>query len=88
MRREKDDNRLVEELFLRVLNRMPTAPNGPKASQSLRAFDDDHAKLQAELAAKEKIFQPGKPLGNKASRPPVEWTPLEVQSAKSAVGAR
>ncbi len=29
---EKDDNRLVEELFLRVLNRMPTAAEPPRAS--------------------------------------------------------
>ncbi len=51
--REEDDARLVDELFLRILNR-PAAPKEVEASVAdLRAIEDDHRRLAEALAKHE-----------------------------------
>jgi hypothetical protein len=55
---EKDDGKLVQELFLRVLNR-PARPNEINESLKLMQFiDDDHKRLLAVREAKEKEWTP------------------------------
>ncbi len=51
--REKDDARLVEELFLRILNRPATPKEVETSVADLRAIEDDHSKLLASLAKRE-----------------------------------
>jgi hypothetical protein len=53
---------------------------------ALKTFDDDHAKLVAELAAYEKKLVEKQADWEKNSAPAV-WTPLEIESAKSSAGA-
>lgn len=55
--REKDDSKLVQELFLRILNR-PASPAEIDASlKTLRQLDTDHQKLAATLAEREEWWK-------------------------------
>ena len=83
---EKDDAKLVEELFYRILNRPPVDHELAAGIAALRTFDDDHAKLAAQLAAYEKTLPAKQPEWEKTAAAPV-WTPLEIGIAKSAAGA-
>ncbi len=85
---EKDDARLVDELFLRVLNRRPTDQERTESIAALRAFDDDHAKLAAKLADYEKTLPAKQAEWESGATGAVAWTPLDVQSATSAIGAK
>jgi hypothetical protein len=84
---EKDDGRVVEELFLRILNRLPTEAEKAAGVKTLQSFDDDHVRLVAELAAYEKTLPAKVAAWEKDSGGSV-WTPLEIKSAKSKAGAK
>lgn len=83
---EKDDNRLVDELFVRILSRPPTTAELQAGVKAINTFDDEQTKLAAELAAREKTL-PAKQAEWEGHRAPPEWKVLAVQSAKSAAGA-
>jgi Protein of unknown function (DUF1553)/Protein of unknown function (DUF1549) len=83
---EKDDAKLVDEIFLRILNRPPMWHEMAAGVHSLKTFDDDHAKLTAELAAYEKTL-PAKQAEWETSISAPVWTPLEIAIAKSSAGA-
>jgi hypothetical protein len=83
---EKDDSRLVEELFFRILNRPPTQTELTAGLNALKSFDDDHAKLKAELEAYEKTLSAKQAEWEKSAAAPV-WTPVDISIAKSAAGA-
>lgn len=55
---QPDNGKLVEELFLRVLNRPAEPGEVAKALKLLDEFADDHKQLQAELAKAEAAWQP------------------------------
>src|SRR5262249_36123539 len=50
---EKDDAKLINELFLRILNRPATEEEIAKCKKALTAAPEDHAKLVAALKARE-----------------------------------
>ena len=52
---------LVDELFVRILNRLPTAAEIDAFQISLEAIDDDHAALVAALAEQEQAWMVRKP---------------------------
>jgi len=52
---------LVEELFVRILNRLPTAAEIDAFQISLEAIDEDHASLVAALAEQEQAWAVRKP---------------------------
>ncbi|HEY2147135.1 MAG TPA: DUF1549 and DUF1553 domain-containing protein, partial [Pirellulales bacterium] len=83
---EKDDAKLVEEIFFRILSRPPTAKEMSAGVEALKAFDDDHAKLVAELAAYEKTLTSKQAEWEKSAAAPV-WTPLDIGIANSTAGA-
>ncbi|HEV2968479.1 MAG TPA: DUF1553 domain-containing protein, partial [Pirellulales bacterium] len=83
---EKDDARLVEELFLRILCRPPLEREMVAGIDTLNTFEGDHAKLVAELTAYEKTLAAKQAEWEKRLSVPV-WTPLEIGIAKSAAGA-
>jgi hypothetical protein len=83
---EKDDGKLVDEIFFRILSRPPTSKESAAGIEALKAFDDDHAKLVAELAAYEKTLPAKQAEWEKNSAAPV-WTPLDIAIAKSTAGA-
>ncbi len=49
----KEDHKLVEALFLRILNRKPTAPEVNAALASMAGLDAEHAELKTAWTAKE-----------------------------------
>jgi WD40 repeat protein/mono/diheme cytochrome c family protein len=51
--READDAKLVDELFVRVLNRPATKAEVDACLRDLRAIDEDHRKLAEELGRRE-----------------------------------
>ena len=90
---EKDDTKLVEELFLSILCRAPTKDEvaaglkalGADTDEYLRQLDE-HNRRATALAAYEKQI-PGKQAAwEKALKLP-QWTVLEPSSAKSKGGA-
>ncbi len=90
----KDDARVVEEIFLAILNRRPTDKEIKIGIEALRGNDDEFAKLLAvgkqhvdALAAYEKQFpQAVARFEESATRTPV-WTPLEPATMTSLGGA-
>ena len=91
---EKDDARVVEEIFLAILSRRPTAKEIKIGVEALQGNEDEFAKLVAvnqryaqALAAYEKEFpQVIARFEESATRTPV-WTPLDAALMKSQGGA-
>ncbi len=92
---EKDDSKVVDEIYLSVLNRLPTAKEKANGIAALRAAGGDLAAMVAEykpkldafenykksLDAKQKAWEDG--LRNQK---PTAWTTLEVHRAESKQG--
>ncbi|MFM8274021.1 MAG: DUF1549 domain-containing protein, partial [Gemmata sp.] len=87
---EKDDNKLADEIYLAVLNRLPSAAERMAAVAAIRAAAKDHAELVAEfktqvdafeqykttLDAKQKVWEEGL-----KSQKPTAWTVLDLRRA-------
>jgi hypothetical protein len=90
---EKDDAKIVEELFLSFLCRPPTAEEVANGIKTLRGSDADftlliaeHNQKQAELSAYEKQLPANQAAWEKQART-WTWTILEPATLKSAGGA-
>lgn len=57
----QDDDALVEELFLRILNRLPSEPEIGAFRQALDSIDDDHQRLEEQLAEREQWWKEESP---------------------------
>jgi hypothetical protein len=93
---EKDDNKVADEIYLAVLNRLPTAKEREAAIVAIRAAAKDHAAMVEEykpklaafeaykltLDAKQKVWEEG--LRNQR---PTRWIPLDVRSAKATAAS-
>jgi hypothetical protein len=55
---QKDDRKLIEEIFTRVLNRAPSEKEITATLAAWREIDPGHAKLMADLAAAEQAWVP------------------------------
>jgi WD40 repeat protein len=55
---DKDDVKLVQELFLRILNRPATPAEVEASLETARRLDADHQKLVKELAEREEWWKP------------------------------
>jgi hypothetical protein len=53
---EGDDSKLVDELFVRILNRPPTKAEVETCRKGMQAVDDDHRRLAEELGRREAEF--------------------------------
>ncbi|MHB1559749.1 MAG: DUF1549 and DUF1553 domain-containing protein [Isosphaeraceae bacterium] len=51
-----DDSRLIDELFMRILNRAPTAAEVATCRKEMQAVEDDHHRLAEELGRREAEF--------------------------------
>jgi hypothetical protein len=56
--KEKDDSKLVQELFLRILNRPATAKEVEASLKTLQSVDADHGKLVQDLERSEEEWRP------------------------------
>lgn len=93
---EKNDEKVVEEIYLSVLNRPPTAKEKTAGIAALRAATADHQHLMAEYAAKKAAFDnyaktvPEKQKAweaNLLSQRPTNWIPLELHKVTTKSGA-
>jgi hypothetical protein len=91
----KDDAKVVEEIYLAVLNRLPTAKERAASIEALGAAGDDHKKMIEQYKRDLAAFQdyektvPGKlPAYEEVLRnqKPTDWTTLELHTAKSRQG--
>jgi hypothetical protein len=93
---QKDDAKAVEELYLAVVNRYPTAKEKEEGVKALRSANVDHAAMLAEYKPKREAFEAyQKTLDSKQAawekamhdQKPTAWTVLDVQKAESKHGA-
>ena len=76
-----DDRKLVDEIFLRVLNRHATAKETAAAIESWQAIEREHGALAATLAEREKWWEPLYAEKQRARG-------AAIERAKAAVAAR
>ena len=94
--KEKDDAKVVEEIYLSVLNRRPTDAEVKIGVKAIRDGVADYTALNAEYAKRKKAFDdyaaaadgrlPGYEAGLKAQRP-TAWTAATPTKAASKAGA-
>lgn len=87
---EKDDGKVADEIYLSVLNRLPTAKERAAAVEAIRAAAKDHALMMAEFKPKLDAFDAyKKTLDAKQqaweeglrSQKPTAWTVLDTRKA-------
>ncbi|MBX9583856.1 MAG: DUF1553 domain-containing protein, partial [Gemmataceae bacterium] len=93
--READDAKVVEEVYLAVLSRRPSAAEAEAGVKALRSAGPDHAAMLAEFAPKRAAFdayraklderQAAWEAGLLANKPS-KWVTLAVQKAESRQG--
>ncbi|RIK83388.1 MAG: hypothetical protein DCC67_05990 [Planctomycetota bacterium] len=81
-----DDGALVDEVFLRVLNRPPTDAERQSAVELLATPGAEAAEVGAALAAKRASLEAGFDAWRAAHRP-VRWAPLYPLEATASMGA-
>lgn len=88
---EKDDAKVVEELFLRILNRPPKDEEVVACTEVLKndIFSEEHARLSADLVAYEEQLDARQAAWEQRLRDSAEptWSPLAFESGKSTAGA-
>ena len=91
VQREKDDAKVVDQLFLRILNRPATKTEIAAGVEAIRTSSAaaDRKVLAAAVAEYEKMLDAKQPAWEKqiASSSGAAWTPLDMQSGKSTAGA-
>jgi hypothetical protein len=91
VREQPDDRKVVEEIFLRILNRPPTEEEIAECVETmqLNSYEADHAALTAKLAAYEPQVDAKQAAWEQQIRDVAEptWTPLELADGKSNAGA-
>ncbi len=93
---EKDDAKVVEEIYLSVLNRRPTAEETKVGVKAMRDGVADYPALSAEYVKRKGVFDdyaknidgklPAYEAGLKAQRP-TAWTAAKPEKATSKAGA-
>jgi hypothetical protein len=92
--REKDDAKVVEELYLSILARFPTRRELEVGAEAIRSARDIHmemlaeqAKAKADLEAHEKDLDARQPAWEAGLMRQASWTVLQPEEVKSAGGA-
>ncbi len=91
---EKDDVKVIEEIYLACLSRLPTKTELQAGLQALKDGEEDYAALAAEhkkrtdaLAAYQKLVDGRQAKWEADTKTAAAWSPLEIVSAKSVGGA-
>ncbi len=88
VREDKDDAKLVEDLFLAILCRPPTPEEVKVGVEALRGFDEEHAQLVAAVQRYEKDSLPKRfSAWTKTAGETTKWTTVTPSEMKSAGGA-
>jgi Protein of unknown function (DUF1553)/Protein of unknown function (DUF1549)/Bacterial Ig-like domain (group 2) len=92
---EKDDAKVVDEIYLSVLNRRPTAAEVTTGVTALRGAGEDHARLMADHWTRVAAFEAYKKTidakqaaweAATLAQKPTTWTPLVPKTATSKAG--
>ncbi len=87
---EKDDGKVADQIYLSVLNRLPTPKERAAAIEAIRAATKDHAEMVAEYRPKAAAFEAYKlTLDDKQraweesmrGQKPTKWIPLDTRRA-------
>ncbi|BBO32041.1 hypothetical protein PLANPX_1653 [Lacipirellula parvula] len=81
-----DDGSLVDEVFMRVLNRAPTAEERAAGAEMLAAPSDEGARLATAVAERAAALEPSFDAWRAANRP-IEWKTLAALGATPSMGA-
>jgi hypothetical protein len=84
---QPDDAKLVEELFVSILDRPPRPEESAAGVAAIAAVKEELNNVQAQLTAFEKEQLPARQAKWESEQHPVEWTTLEIAAATSAGGA-
>ncbi len=85
---QTDDARVVEELFVAILNRPPTDAESALGVESMRGSQADRERLAEELASYERETLPANQSAWEAQQSAQSWTPLAVESVQSTAGTQ
>jgi hypothetical protein len=83
---EPDDSKLVNELFLRILNRPATPAEISECVGTFQGSDEDHTKLVAELVKLEQATD-ARQADWEATQGPIAWTTIQPDQTTSSFGA-
>ncbi len=83
---EKDDARVVDELFLRILNRPPTSAETAAGVASLKGADDGERQKAAESLTAYQASLPERQAQWEHNQTAPAWTLLEPENTISAIG--
>ncbi|MBI2827171.1 MAG: DUF1553 domain-containing protein [Planctomycetia bacterium] len=84
---QPDDGKLVEDLFMSILCRLPKPEESAAGVEAINAAGRDYDERQAALTALERDKLPARQAAWEKSQRPVAWTVLDVAAATSAGGA-
>ncbi len=84
---EKDDKKVVEELFLRVLCRPPTEKETAAALGVMHAYDEDYGKVAARVADYEKQLDARQPAWERQYQGTIVWHEVSPAAVASSGGA-
>ena len=84
---QPDDTKLVEELFVAILDRFPQPAESTAGVAAINAAKEEYANLQAKLDTFEREQLPARQAAWEKAQQPVAWTPLAIAGATSAGGA-
>jgi hypothetical protein len=92
---QKDDAKVIEEVYLAALCRMPTAQEMAAGLKAVQDGEEDyhaavaeHQRRLAALAAHQKAVDARQAKWEAEMKATTVWTPLEIVTAKSAGGAK
>jgi Protein of unknown function (DUF1549)/Protein of unknown function (DUF1553) len=84
---QPDDAKLVEELFISILDRFPKAEESAAGIAAINAAKEEYDTLQAKQAAFEREQLPARQAEWEKQQQVVTWTTLDVLTANSTGGA-
>jgi hypothetical protein len=91
---DKDDTKLIEDIYLAILARRPTKTDVDRCLKTMKESAKDHAELVAQytkledaLHAYEKQLPAKQAAWEKGFKNVAAWTPVEIKELKSAGGA-
>ena len=86
--KEKNDDRVIEELFLRMIARKPTRSEIEAAKMAIESVGEGHIELVAQLAAYEKALLAKLPAWEKKIGQPVVWQAIKPTRMESDAKAK
>ena len=84
---QPDDAKLVEELFVSILDRFPRPEESAAGVAAIAAAKEALDKVQAQLTAFEREQLPARQAKWESEQHPIAWTTLDVAAATSSGGA-